>query len=403
LKIRNPHRLNEGEIGVNRKYWDKEIETMTHDKLMDYQWEKLRRELDYVYNHSEFYKKKFKRAGLKPSNIKELDDLIKIPFTTKQELRESQAENPPFGFHLAAPVTKVVRVHSTSGTTGTPLILALTKHDLEVWDKCAFKVLWAAGIRPEDIIINAYAMCMFTAGLSKCTGGENFGAAVVPAGAESGTEKILRLIDLIRPSVLWCTPSFAEYLGESAPRVINKEAKDLGLRIIDGGGEPGYSLPHVREKIEAIWNVKAHDCAGIGDMCTNIWGTCYRQDGLHFMAHEHIYYELISPDTNEIINLDSNGIYEGELVYSHMDREAGPLIRFRTRDYVEINTWLCECGRTGYRVTYKGRTDDMLIVKGVNVFPSAVKDVVSKFIPETTGNIRIVVSKDEPLPRVTPP
>jgi len=376
---------------------------MPLEQLKEFQWVKMQKQLQYLFDCSPFYQRKFDSCGLEPGDLKGFDDFSKIPFTTKQEVRDSQAEKPPFGLHLATSINNVVRIHTTSGTTGTPVVLPLTRHDLEGWNECAARLFWAAGIRPKDIFMNALAMSLFTAGLSGCTPLENLGVAVIPAGAEAGTEKLLRLIQYIKPTVMSCTPSFAEYLAEVAPKILDAKAKDLGVKRMIVGGEPGAGIPNVRKKIEDMWGAKLFDWAGIGDLCIYIWGCCDQQEGLHHMAQDNIYYEMINPDTGELIELEENGEYEGELVYTHMDREAGPLLRFRSRDNVKVNTCPCPCGRTSYRIHYKGRTDDMLIVKGINVFPSAIKDVVSEFIPETTGNVRVIVSKDAPLPRVTPP
>ena len=385
------------------KYWDRELETMPLDQLREMQWEKLKRQLRYLFDCSAFYQAKFDVSGLEFGDIKGFDDFSKIPFTIKQETRDSQQKKPPFGSHLATSIDKVVRIHTTSGTTGVPVVLPLTKHDLEVWNESAGRMFWSAGIRPTDIFLNGFAMSLFTAGLSGCTPLENIGVAVIPCGAEAGTEKLLRLIQYMRPAVLACTPSFAEYLAEAAPKILGIQARDLGVKRMLCGGETGANVPNVKKNIEDKWGVKLFDWGGIGDLCIYIWGSCEQQDGMHHMAQDNIYYELINPDTEELIELKSNGEYKGELVYSHIDREAGPLIRFRSRDVVRVNTCPCSCGRTSYRIYYEGRSDEMLIVKGINVFPSAIKDVISNFIPETTGNIRIIVPKDAVLPKVSPP
>jgi len=388
------------------KYWNEELETMPLQKLRNIEGEQLIQQVHYSYYCSKFYREKFDKIGLKPSDIRGIDDLHKIPFTAKTEIRDSQVTEPPFGFHLAASLNKVVRIHTTSGTTGNPVILPQTKRDLDVAYECAARCYWTAGMRPGDVVMNLHAMCQFTGGLGPCGAVESLGACIVPVGAESGTERILRLIKLIKPNILLGTPSFVEHLANAVPRVLGPEvkARDLGVRVLIVSGEPGGSIPSVRKTLENYWGAQVFDWGGIGDVNVFMWLDCAdKHEGLHYMAQGAVICELINPESLEPIEMKPNGEYEGELIYTHIDKEAAPLLRFRTRDNVTVNTYPCECGRTSYRIFYKGRTDDMLIVKGVNVFPSAIKDVVNEFLPETTGVFKIILSKDDPAPKVTPP
>lgn len=388
------------------KYWNKELETMPLQELRNIEEELLIQQVRYVYYCSKFYRDKFDKAGLKLSDIKGLEDLTKIPFTAKTEIRDSQTAEPPYGYHLATSLNKVVRVHTTSGTTGNPVILPHTKHDLDVANECAARCFWTAGMRPGDVVFNLHAMCQFTGGLGPCEAIEAMGACIVPIGAESGTERILRLMKQIRPTMLLGTPSFVEHLANAVPRILGPEikARDLGVKGMIVSGEPGGSIPSVRKTLEDYWGAQVFDWGGIGDVNVFMWLDCAdKHEGMHFMAQGAVLVELINPETLEPIELKPNGEYEGELIYTHIDKEAAPLLRFRTRDNVIVNTYPCECGRSSYRIAYKGRTDDMLIVKGVNVFPSAIKDIINYFLPETTGVFKIVLSKDDPAPKVTPP
>ena len=374
------------------------VETMEPNKLEEIEINKLCKEVNYLYENSPFNRKKFDAIGLKPEHIKTLDDLKLIPFTTKDELREAQVNHPPLGDYLAAPRNKIIRIHSSSGTTGKPSFIGITHHDREIWTEMASRSYWATGLRPSNTVIFGLGLSFFVGGLPSHAAIENIGATLVPIGTGS-SERILSSLENLNADFMACTPSYANYLAEYIRERTDKDPSQFGIRGIHVGAEPGGGIPSVRQKIEKDWGARIGEAMGNADMAPLIWGECEAQNGMHFCGQGYIIPEIIDPETGERKKIE-DGV-TGELVYTAIDRESSALLRFRTRDHVIAWTSRCSCGRTSMRIRCIGRTDDMLIVLGVNVFPSAVQDVVSGFAPQTTGEIRILL--DEPGPLVQPP
>ncbi len=375
------------------------VETMPGTELRSIEEQKLRRQVSYLYENSMFYRKKFDAAGLKPDQIKTVDDLRLIPFTTKDELRESQVNYPPLGDYLTVAREKTIRIHSSSGTTGRPSFVALTHHDRGVWNEMASRAFYATGVRPHHTVIFALSIGFFVGGLPSSAAIENIGATLVPIGT-GASERVMASMENLKADYLACTPSYANYLAEFIREKTGREpASQFGIRGIHVGAEPGGGIPSVRQKIEQDWGAMLCEAMGNADMAPLIWGECEAQQGMHFCGQEFIIPEIIDPETGARKELE-NGV-TGELIYTAIDRESSALLRFRTRDHVIAWTEPCSCGRTSMRIRCIGRTDDMLIVLGVNVFPSAVRDVVSGFTPRTTGEIRILL--DEPGPLAKPP
>lgn len=374
------------------------VETMTIAELREIQEQKLRSEVTYLYENSMFYRRKFKEAGLKPEHIKKLADLSLIPFTVKEELRESQVTYPPLGDYLAVQQNQTIRIHSSSGTTGRPSFVAITRHDREVWTEMASRAYYATGLRPHNTVIFALGLSFFVGGLPSHAAIENIGATLVPIGT-GASERVLASLENLKADYMACTPSYANYLTEYIREKTGKDPAQFGIRGIHCGAEPGGGIPSVRQKIELDWGAKLCEAMGNADMAPLIWGECEVQEGMHFCGQGFIIPEIIDPETGASLELE-DGV-TGELVYTAIDRESSALLRFRTRDHVIAWTSPCRCGRTSMRIRCIGRTDDMLIVLGVNVFPSAVRDVVSGFTPRTTGEIRILLN--EPGPLVQPP
>jgi len=374
------------------------IETISPEELREIQERKFLKQLDYVWERSPFYWRKFKEHGVDRGDIRGLGDLPKLPFTEKDELRRSQEEEPPLGSHAAAPMEDVIRVHSSSGTTGVPTFVGITEHDQRVWTEITARSFFTQGLRRSDVVIHAAGLTFFVGGLPCKDAIERIGATFVPIGT-GASDRVVMTARRLGANALHCTPSYALYLAEYVRSRYKMEPSELGFRKLVVGAEPGGGIPSIRRKLQEDYQCRVTEGLGNSDAAPIIFGECPYQQGMHFCAQEFIVCELIDPDTGEVLEMRDGA--EGELVYTLIDRECCPLVRFRTHDRVVVWTSPCECGRTGFRVRCLGRTDDMLIVLGVNVFPSAVKDVVMSFRPRTTGEMVILL--DKPGPKVDPP
>ncbi|MFP3975601.1 MAG: phenylacetate--CoA ligase family protein [Dehalococcoidia bacterium] len=376
---------------------NRDIETIQPQELQKIQNEKFLKQLDYVWSNSPFYQEKFRSCGLQKDDIKSLNDLPKLPFTEKDDLRKSQEEHPPLGNHLAAPMDSLIRIHSSSGTTGMPTFVGITRHDQSVWNEIVARSFFTQGLRETDIVIHAVGLTFFVGGLPVKDAMEYIGATFVPIGT-GASDRIVNTTKRLGANVLHCTPSYGLYLSEYL-RQREMDPRELSFKKITVGAEPGGSVPSIRKKIEGDFGAIVTEGLGNSDAAPVIFSECPYQQGMHFCAQEYIVCELIHPDTGDVIEMEDDA--EGELVYTLIDREACPVMRFRTHDRVQVWTSPCECGRTSFRLRCLGRTDDMLIVLGVNVFPAAVKDVVASFTPHTTGEMVILL--EEPGPAVQPP
>ncbi len=372
----------------SRSFWH-EIEGAPSQQVARTQEEKLQKQMEYLWARSPFYQRKLSQAGIRPGQIKTLSDLHKVPFTLKQELRDSIKDCPPLGLHLAAPRHEVVQVQASSGTTGSPSYVGVTRRDLWVWCEMGARVFYANGFRPGDFCLHAFSMSKgFVGGVPILQILQYMGVCDLPVGVDAGTERLLRVLADQRPEAIGATPYFAIYLGEQAQHVLGVPARELSVRKISVGGEPGGGVPSVRAKMEEIWGADVREMMGGTDLGCTYWGECEDKSGMHFCAQEFIIPEIIDPESGEV--LEPRDGTTGELVYTAIDREASALLRFRTGDHVVVTGTDCRCGRTGYKIRCFGRTDDMLIVKGINVFPSAVKDIVTGFEPRTTGLMKIM-------------
>ncbi|MGO9567192.1 MAG: phenylacetate--CoA ligase family protein [Desulfomonilaceae bacterium] len=383
---------------MKHEFFNKKMETMSSVHLRDLQEKKALAQLDYIWQKSPFYQRKFKEHGVKRKDIKGLDDLVKLPFTEKDELRKSQEECPPLGLHCAAPFEDVIRIHSSSGTTGVPTFVGITRHDHKVWTNITARSLFTKGIRRTDTVIQAAGLTFFVGGLPVKDAIEHIGAAFVPIGT-GASDRVVMTTQRLRANVLHCTPSYALYLAEYVRKKYGLEPSQLGYEKLVVGAEPGGGIPAIRKQLEEAYNCRVHEGLGNSDAAPIIFGECPQQQGMHFCAQEYIYCELIDPDSGEPLKMTDGA--QGELVYTLIDRECCPVVRFRTRDRITVSTSPCQCGRTSFRVKCIGRTDDMLILLGVNVFPSAVKDVIASLRPRSTGDMVILL--DAPGPKVEPP
>jgi phenylacetate-CoA ligase len=288
---------------------------------------------------------------------------------------------------------------ASSGTTGVPTFFGLTAADWRTWDTMLGRTFYTAGMRPSDRYAVLGNLSMFVGGVPALTGAASVGVTVVPIGATAGTERTLELIRATGTNIIGMTPSFAVYLGELVREILGIDAKDLGLRMVTVGGEPGGQIPAVRQQISDVWGCPVRDVMGLGEFCGAMWAESDDESGMHFCGLGEIHLELIDHETGEQKPFEDGA--DGELVYTSVEREAHPLIRFRSRDHVKVRLSETPSGRTAPRITTLGRTDDMLLVRGINVFPSAIRDVVASFVPETTGHIRVVLEKPGPI--VSPP
>jgi phenylacetate-CoA ligase len=378
-------------------YLDRKIETATAKETASLQQALLTTQLDYLFARSEFYQEKCRAAGVRRKDFRKLRDLARFPFTTKEELRASQAAHPPLGRHIAADWHDVIRVHSSTGTTGKPSFVGITRHDAKMWTRLTARSFYTQGLRKTDVVIHAAGLTLFVAGLTSKDAIESIGAVFVPLGT-GASEKALTMIPMLGVNAMHCTPSYAAYFADFV-RQAGTDPRELGLKKLFCGAEPGAGIPAIRAKLEQDWGARVTEGLGNADMAPIIFSECPEQSGMHFNGPDCVVVEIIDPETGE--SLPHEAGVTGELVYTSLQRECVPLLRFCTRDRIEVLGTSCGCGRTGFKLRCIGRTDDMLIVLGVNVFPSAIKDVVSSFYPATTGEIQIVL--DKPGPGVAPP
>ena len=371
---------------------------MSPKDLRPIQEEKFKKQLDYVWERSPFYQKKFKDHGVERDDISGLKDLYKLPFTEKDELRKSQEEYPPLGSHCVTPMEDIIRIHSSSGTTGIPTFVGITRHDHNVWTDITARSIFAKGVRPNDVMIHAVGLTFFVGGLPVKDATEHIGAAFVPIGT-GASDRVVMTTKRLGGTALHCTPSYAQYLADYVRKKLNMEPSELGFKKLIVGAEPGGGVPAVKKRLQEDYQCIVSEGMGNSDAAPILFGECPAGQGMHFCAQEYIFPELIDPTSGEVLEMTDGA--EGELVYTLLDRESCPVVRFRTRDRIVIFSDPCDCGRISFRIRCIGRTDDMLILLGVNVFPSAIKDVITSFRPRTTGDMLVLL--DEPGPKVQPP
>jgi phenylacetate-CoA ligase len=376
-----------------------EVETRSWAEQLEADDRSYRAQLEYLFERSPFYREKLAAAGVAHAEAAGgLDEIAQLPLTDKSELKATATPENPFGTHFAADPSEIVRIYSTSGTTGTPTYLPLTAGDLENWVTGSARSYAASGVVAGQRIVSTYNAGPFVAGAA-LGAFERIGLCHVPVGT-GNTERLLRAIELLAPAAAVLTPSYAAYLVEAALER-GLDLKESSVERVLVAGEPGGGEPAFRAKLEEGWRARVTEAMGIGDIGPSLWGECEEQDGMHLGARGYVHPELIDPETGEAQELEDGAA--GELVLTHLQHRAAPLLRFRTRDHVEVRAGPCGCGRTGPRVRCVGRTDDMLIVRGVNVFPSAVREVVSAFAPDVSGHVLVRpqspgVKQEPPLP-----
>jgi len=366
-----------------------EVETRPLAEQLAVDDQSFREQLAYLLERSTFYREKL--AGVE---LVGLAGIAELPLTDKQEIRATCTPANPIGTHLCVEPAELVRIYSTSGTTGTPSYVPLTAGDLENWITGSARSYAASGVTAGQRIVSTYNAGPFVAGAALAAF-ERLSLTHIPFGT-GNSERLVHAIEQLNPEAVVLTPSYAAHLAERNPELAASSVERVLVAGEPGGGEPSF-----RAKLEAGWGAKVSEAMGVGDIGVSLWGECEEQDGMHLGARGFVHAELIDPETGIALELDDGA--SGELVLTHLRHRAAPLLRFRTRDHVEVRTSPCKCGRTGPRVRCVGRTDDMLIVRGVNVFPSAVREVVSTFAPEVSGHILVKpqtpgVKQKPPLP-----
>ena len=367
--------------------------------------ERLRSLLRYVHDGSAYYRDKFAAAGVDPTNLTSLEEFATYPTFDKYEERESQSRSleelgHPLGMHLTCDVRSVNRMSASSGTTGTPSFQGHTKADRDRMNVNFARLMDVIDSRPGDRVMMAGVMSMWVAGIPTVDALLHYGSNLIPIGGLVGTQKVAEMIELTKPDAIICTPSFARQLIARSRDEYGIDLTAHGVRQVCVYGEPGGSVPEViAELSDGFGGAGVFDMSG-GTGCLNpIFTSCEAQAGLHFIAPESAYIELYDRSTGTVLPWEDGAV--GEFVYTGLDRECGPLIRFMDGDLMRVTLEPCACGLPGMRIHFIGRVDDMLLVKGVNLFPSAVQDLVIGFQPDVTGNIRIVKPTESPV--IEPP
>ncbi|MBE5749953.1 MAG: phenylacetate--CoA ligase [Clostridiales bacterium] len=359
--------------------WNETKECMSRDELSSLQSARLVKLVDYVYHNVDFYRKKMQVLGMLPGDIKSIEDITKLPFTTKDDLRD----NYPFGL-FAVPQSQIVRIHASSGTTGKATVVGYTRHDLDVWSECVARCFSMAGVGRNDIVQIAYGYGLFTGGLGAHSGAEKIGAMVVPMSTGNSKKLTTMMVDFGATAIA-CTPSYLLHIAE----VLETEnmVKDIKLKAAICGAEPWTEKMH--KEIEERLNIKAFDIYGLSEvMGPGVACDCEFHKGLH-VCEDHFYPEIINSATMQPQTVGETG----ELVFTTLTKEGLPLLRYRTKDLTSIDYATCDCGRTSARISrFKGRVDDMLIIRGVNVFPSQVEAALIE-VDEVSPHYMMIVDR----------
>ena len=359
--------------------WNEAKECMSRDEMTHLQSTRLSKLVNRIYHNVEYYRKKMQNLGLEPGDIKGIEDITKLPFTTKDDLRDTY----PFGL-FAVPQSEIVRIHASSGTTGKPTVVGYTQHDIEIWAECVARVFAMGNVGRNDTVQVSYGYGMFTGGLGAHYGAEYIGATTVPLST-GNTKKQLSMMKDFGVTTICCTPSYLMYLTEAIEEqgILN----DIKLRAAFCGAEPWTE--NMRRELESRLHITAHDIYGLSEILgPGVAGDCTFHSGLH-VHEDHFLPEIISPDTLQPV---ADG-ETGELVFTTLTKEGIPLLRYRTKDLTSITREKCECGRTTARLSkFKGRSDDMLIIRGVNVFPSQVEAALLE-IGEVSPNYLLIVDR----------
>jgi phenylacetate-CoA ligase len=378
---------------VSRRFWDEALETLTPAAARRLEDERLTEQVAYDYATSPFYRERLDLAGVRPDAIRHRDDLARIPFMDKTDIADSQANGALLGVNQCAPLERIVRIQATGGTTGQPMRLGLTRRDIADYDAMGAAALWTMGCRPGDIVFGCMNYSLYSGGLSDHLTFETLGAATIPFGVGQ-SERLLAMMAGISDTVgIWATPSYAVRLAEVAAG-LGIDPRSVGLRRGYFSGEAGLQVPGYRERIEDTWGMVARDQYGTGELGLHS-GECDERNGVHFGGTGMAIAELIDPDSGAVLPFEDGA--RGEVVYTSIHREASPLLRMRSHDLMQVFTDPCPCGRTTFRFRILGRSDDMFVVKGINVFPLSIQAVLLALAPRLTGEFRVVIDHPPPI------
>lgn len=379
---------------AHRPYWDEALETQPRADWDALKLQLLQKHLLHAYHNSPFYRASFDAAGVHPEEVRSLDDIRRFPFINKQTLRDRQLAVPPFGDLVAVPERDIVYISASSGSTGVPTASPFSSTDFDEWIDYEARQFWSSGLRPEDRYAHSRNFSLFVGG--PCVlGAQKLGALSIHAGTVP-SERLLAILRQFQVTAIWTTPSYAWYLGETAIKEGIDLRKDLAVRRIFVAGEPGGSIPETRQRIEDLWGAAVYDYYGLSDIFGSCAGMCEEKDGLHW-AEDHILVEVLHPESNERVEEGARG----ELVLTTLRKTARPMVRFRTGDIVSFTSEPCGCGRTSIRLQgVHGRLDDMLIIKGANLFPGDV-EAIARRDHDFTGEYRLIVERENHLDRLT--
>lgn len=378
---------------VARTFWNEELETISLTARRRLEDDRLIGQITYDAATSDFFRSKLDAGGVRPRDIRNVEDLARIPFMEKTEVAASQADGTLIGVNQCAPLDRIVRIQATGGTTGQPIRIGLTRRDIADYGEVGAMALWTMGCRPGDIVFECMNYNLYSGGLSDHLTFETLGAATIPFGV-GHTERLLTMMaGLKEPVGIWATPSYAIRLAEVA-RDLGMEPRSVGLRRGYFSGEAGLQVPGYRERIEDTFGMVARDQYGTGELGLHS-GECDELDGVHFGGTGIAIAELIDPDTGDVLPFVDG--QQGEVVYTSIHREASPLLRMRSHDLMQLFTEPCRCGRTSFRFRILGRSDDMFIVKGVNVFPLAIHAALLRLAPRVTGEFRVDLDRPPPI------
>lgn len=371
------------------RFWDPQVESLPREQIEALQLERLRWQIARCYGESAFYRERFEHAGVRPDHLQGLGDVRHFPFVTKQELRDEQAAHPPFGRHVIAPRSSWRELHPSTGTTGVPVNTIWSAKDVDVIADHTARTMWSFGVRPTDLVQNAFAYGLWVAGLAVHYAAARIGCFVIPIGAGTTARQVDYLVSP-GSTVLLATPSFAVHIAEHL-RERGIAPDEIPLRVGCFGGEPGAEMAATRDRIERGLGIDCYDYYGLGEIAPTFASECIKKNGLH-IAEDHYLAEIVNPASGEVLAPGEEGI----LVLTHLTREAAPMIRYWTNDYARLDVEPCGCGRTAARLPggILGRADDMVIYKGAKFYPVQVEGVVRSFA-ELTDEFRIELSTDE--------
>lgn len=373
--------------------WNEAMETMPASAIRAYEAARLTTQLRYVADQSPWYRERWEAAGVELDRVDSVEALELLPFTDKREIADAQVAGDLFGPHQCAPTASIVRIVGTGGTSGQPIRLGWTAADVGVYNEMGARALWAMGCRPDDVVVNCFNYSVYAGGVMDHGAFEALGAAILPYGVGQSRRLLETLAAIPGPLSLYATPSYAIRLAELAAE-LTVDLPALGVRKGFFSGEAGLQVEGYRRRIEDAWGLVAHDLYGIAELgCQS--GECEYRTGMHFGGTGLVAAELIDPDTGAVVPITDGA--EGELVFTALQREACPLVRLRSHDYVIVYTDPCPCGRTGFRFHVRGRSDDMFVVKGLNVFPRGIREALLDLGDVVTGESFVVLGQAPPI------